>query len=103
VRIAFHHALDCDQDRRLSADTRFVRVRSQAAVVRALADHVEHLSRVEDVDAVGQQLIEEMARLGFRLLEASAALIEATRTEGSGVFARYPSSIQKGDRWRSWP
>ncbi|MGA3120728.1 MAG: hypothetical protein ABSF69_08170 [Polyangiaceae bacterium] len=94
VRIAFPTALDCDDDRLLPADTRFVRLRSQAAVVRALADHVEHLSRVADADAVGQQLVEEMARLGCRLLEASAALIEAPRTEESGVFARCPSSTR---------
>jgi len=40
-----------------------VSVRLQAAVVRALADHVERLPRGEDVEALSQQLGEERARL----------------------------------------
>src|SRR5208282_2160505 len=54
-----------------AANPRLVSVRSQVAVVRALADQVEQLSRVADVDGLATQLVEEMARLGGRLLDAA--------------------------------
>jgi hypothetical protein len=55
----------------LAANPRLVDVRSQVAVVRALADQVEQLSRVADVDGLGTQIVEEMTRLGGRLLDAA--------------------------------
>jgi hypothetical protein len=54
-----------------TVDRRLVSVRSQVAVVRALADQVEQLSRAADASGLGIQLAEEMARLGDRLLDAA--------------------------------
>jgi hypothetical protein len=55
----------------LAAELRFNRLRSQVAVIRALADHVEHLARLRDSDGLTDQLIEELSRLGSRLLDAA--------------------------------
>jgi hypothetical protein len=79
-----------DQDR-VVAELRLARLRSQVAVVRALADHVEYLARSGDVDGLGHQVIEEMARLGCRLLEVAGTVTGSPRPEDSGIFAR--------DRW----
>ena len=65
-----------------------VNLRAQVAFVRTLADQVEQVSRAADVDALGTQMVEEMARLGCRLLEAAAALADASPVEDSGVFKR---------------
>jgi hypothetical protein len=65
-----------------------VNIRSQAAVLRALADHVEQLSRAADVEGLGSQIVEEMTLLGRRLLEATGTLVEAQPAENSGVFVR---------------
>lgn len=59
-------ALEADDDGRLVAELRLARLQSHAAVVRTLADQVEYLSRASDADGIGDQLIEEMARLGCR-------------------------------------
>jgi hypothetical protein len=64
-------ALQSSPDGPVAANPRLVNVRSQVAVVRALADQVEQLSRVADVDGLGPQIVEEMARLGGRLLDAA--------------------------------
>jgi len=50
-----------------------VNIRSQAAVLRALADQAEQLSRAADVEGLGSQIGEEMTLLGRRLLEATGA------------------------------
>ena len=81
-------ALESSKDGPLAAAPRLVNLRSQAAVVRTLADQVEQLSRAADVDALGTQMVEEMARLGCSLLDAAAALAGASRVEDSGVFKR---------------
>src|SRR5580704_10314543 len=81
-------ALDSNDDERLAADLRFGRLRSQAAAIRALADCVEHLTRAADADGLGEQLVEEMTRLGCRLLEFAGALVAAPPAEDSGTFAR---------------
>jgi hypothetical protein len=81
-------ALESSKDGPLVAEVRLVTLRSQAAVVRTLADQVEQLSRAADVDALGTQMVEEMARLGCRLLDAAAALADALPVEDSGVFKR---------------
>ncbi len=72
----------------LPVERRCQRVRSQVAIIRALADHAEALSRAVDADAVADQLVEEMARLGCRVLEAAAALATPPPPEDSEVFAR---------------
>jgi hypothetical protein len=63
-------------------------VRTQVAVIRTLADQVEALSRVGDAGAIADQLIEEMARLGCRLLETAGTLATPRQPEDSGVFER---------------
>jgi hypothetical protein len=81
-------ALESDDDGRLTAELRLADLRSQAAIVRAIADHAEHLSREVEADGLARQLVEEMALLGSRLLDAAAALQDASHVEDSGVFAR---------------
>jgi hypothetical protein len=80
--------LECRHVRPLATNPRSVNLRSQVAVVRALADQVEQLSLAADADGLGTQMVEEMARLGCRLLETAAALAETAPGEGSGVFRR---------------
>jgi hypothetical protein len=58
------------------------------AVLRTLTDHIEHLARPGDADELSWQLVEEMARLGCRLLEAAARMTRSLRPEDSGVFTR---------------
>ena len=72
----------------VAVQARLVRVRSQVAIIRTLADHIETLSRVADADAVAEQVIEELARLGCRLLETAAALAGPPAPTDSGVFER---------------
>jgi hypothetical protein len=79
-------ALESSQDGPRAADARLVNLRSQAAVVRALADQAEQVSRAADVDGLGGQIVEEMAKLGCRLLDAAAELAEAPPVEESGIF-----------------
>jgi hypothetical protein len=69
-------------------EPRLVNLRAQAAVVRTLADQVEQLSRAADFDGLGAQMVEEMATLGCHLVEAAAALADASPVEDSGVFER---------------
>jgi hypothetical protein len=89
-------APESDADGHAAAELRLVRLRSQVAVVRALADQVEHLARARDAEGLGDQLSEEVARLGHRLLESAALLAESARYNDSGVFARYSSSDAPG-------
>jgi hypothetical protein len=80
-------ALESRDDRWLDAELRLARLRSELAIVRALADHIDHLAGTEPVDGLCEQVVEEMARLGCRLLEAAGSLTRP-RAEGSGVFVR---------------
>jgi hypothetical protein len=43
------------------------------------------------VNGFGEQLIEEMARLGCRLFEAAAELTRTPAPEDTGVFNRRPA------------
>jgi hypothetical protein len=63
-------ALESSEDGPLLTELQLIRLRSQAAVVRALADQVEQLSRAADAEGLSLQLIEEMVRLGRGLLGA---------------------------------
>jgi hypothetical protein len=65
-------ALELRDDGRLGAELRLGRLRAQAAVVRALGDQVEHVSRARDADALGAQLVEEIARLVCEVFEAGS-------------------------------
>jgi hypothetical protein len=84
-------AFEVNEDGRLTTGLRLGRLRSQVAVIRALADHVEHLARPGDTEGLGEQLIEEMTRLACRLLEVAGSLAGSPRSEDRGVFARRPS------------
>jgi hypothetical protein len=66
-------------DARLAADARLKHVRTQVAAVRAVVDHAEQVAQAAAVDALTEQLVEEMARLGCRLLEAAVSLADAAR------------------------
>jgi hypothetical protein len=81
-------ALASNEDGPLDTELRLVNLRSQAAVIRTLADQVEQLSRAEDVEGLGLQIVEEMARLGTRLLEAARTVTREPPPEDSGVFAK---------------
>jgi hypothetical protein len=93
-------ALESNDDGPLAAELRLARLRSQAAVVRALADHVEHLSRAADADVLGAQLVEEVARLGCRLLEAAASLPGSSRARRKRYFRTIRSRRRKADFMR---
>jgi hypothetical protein len=80
--------LESSDDGQLTAELRLARLRAQAAVVRTLTDHIEQLTRPGNADGLSWQLIEEMARLGCRLLEAAAWMTKSPRSEDSGVFTR---------------
>ena len=80
--------LESSDDGQLTAELRLARLRAQAALVRTLTDHIEHLVRPREADGLSWQIIEEMARLGCRLLEAAAWMKRSTRSEDSGVFIR---------------
>lgn len=51
--------------------------RNQAAVVRALVDEFEHATTVGNAQRhMRAQLIEELTRLGYRIVDVAAALID---------------------------
>jgi hypothetical protein len=93
--------LESNDDRQLAAELRLARLRTQVAVVRALADQIELLVQPHHVDAtfarnpergLGEQLGDEMAQLGCRLFEVAAELTKSPASEDSGVFERPPAT-----------
>jgi hypothetical protein len=66
---------------RLYEEVRVLAVREQAAIVRALADELEALAPWGTTGTLRQQLVEELARLGCRILETAATL---SRTAEAG-------------------
>ena len=55
--------------------------RTQAAVVRTLVDQFEHaITNANSGHSLPAQLVEELATLGRRILDAAAALTEAIGT-----------------------
>jgi hypothetical protein len=81
-------ALESDDKGRLVAEFRLARLRSQVAVIRALADSVEALAQSGNAEGLSNQVTEEMARLGCRLLEAAGALAESQPLELRGAYVR---------------
>jgi hypothetical protein len=76
-------------------------LRAQVAVVRALADQVDHLPRDLREEGLRSQLIEELARLGCLLIEEAGSLAAARPPEDSGVFARpHSSRPREREHWR---
>jgi hypothetical protein len=84
--------LEANDDDRLAAELRLVRLRTQAAIVRTLSDHVERFAQPADADALSVQLIEEVAKMGQRLSEAAASLTPP-RSRESGIFQRLGSVV----------
>lgn len=80
--------LQSNDDDQLTAEFRLARLRAQVAVVRTLSNHIERFARAENAEGLSDQLTEEVARLGFRLLEAAASLTRSSRPPDSGVFSR---------------
>ena len=80
--------LESSDDGQPTAELRLARLRAQAAVVRTLTDHIEHLVRPRDADGLSWRIIEETVLLGCRLLETAAWMTRSTRSEDSGVFIR---------------
>jgi hypothetical protein len=70
------------------AEIRCARLRKQAAIVRALADHVEHLGRPGEAHGLRDQLVEETTRLACQLIEVAGSIAESPAPSDSGVFAR---------------
>jgi hypothetical protein len=67
----------------LPAALRLARLRTEVAVVRTLADHVERLVNPRQADGLSEQLIEEMGRLGRLLFEAAGELTKAPAPDDS--------------------
>jgi ribosomal protein L29 len=65
-----------------ATELQLTRLRAQVAIVRMLTDQIEHFARAKHIDGLSEQLIEEMRRLGCRLIEAAASM---TRAPESGV------------------
>jgi hypothetical protein len=70
--------LESNDDLRLAVELELATLRAQVAVVRTLADQVEDLARPGFTDGLRDQLVEETARLGCRLVDAAAALAGST-------------------------
>ncbi len=71
-------ALESDNSAQTVTGPRVIRLRTQVAVVRALADQVKHSSRRENASGrrenaseLGEQLAEEITRLEGQLLEVA--------------------------------
>jgi hypothetical protein len=62
-------------------------LRSQAALVRALLDELERVAPPSADDAVSEQLIEEIARLGCRCIEIASALPAVVDARGRTIGA----------------
>jgi hypothetical protein len=60
------------------SDVSLREIRLQASVVRVLLDEVEAADEPEHSHAPREQFIEELARLGCRILETASALARTT-------------------------
>ncbi len=72
------------------ARARMREVRSQAAVVRALLDELDRAAAGDSL--VGEQIIEELARLGCRIWEAASEMTSAMPAPESGTRLRLAQS-----------
>jgi hypothetical protein len=73
------------------------RLRTQVAVIRALAEQIDRLPLHGEGEAVHDQLIEEAARLGCLLLEQAGWLAASQHPDESGVFARDRPLLQEAE------
>lgn len=72
-------ALQTSDDERLREDLTLLAVREQVAIVRAFTDELERLTSRKRMRGLCEQFVEELARLGCRILETAA---EVSRTTG---------------------
>lgn len=77
-------ALESNDDVRLAAELRLARLRMHAAVIRALADHIDRVAESGDVDDLRERLTEQKARLECTEAGWSPCI------EDSGVFSIVP-------------
>ena len=69
-----------------TASTALGALRAQAAFVRALLDEVDRFGNAPAIElALTEQLSEELTRLGYRSLEAAAALARAVPVPQRGA------------------
>lgn len=76
-------ALESHDDLLVSMGRRLAGLRSQAAVVRALANQLTHFPRAADAAGLRNQLIEEVARLARRIAEAAVDALPPGASGGS--------------------
>jgi hypothetical protein len=84
-------ALQSNDDSWLAAELQLAHLRSQVAVILALADRLGQFARLRGTAGLGEQLAEERERLEWRSLHAMGSPGGSRRAEYSGVFARRPS------------
>jgi len=82
--------LDSNDDELFAAELRFARFQSQVAILRKLADQVEQLGPPREFDTSGQELMEEIAQLGCRVLQATRPSAWSPRPADSSIA---PSSL----------
>ncbi len=70
------------------AEVGLERLRAQVAVVRTLTEQIDRFARPENTDQLTEHIVEEMARLGCRLLEAAASMTRPPSAGESGVVVR---------------
>jgi hypothetical protein len=83
--------LESDDENQLATELRLVRLRTQVAVVRTLADQIELLMSPRHVDGLSDQLMEEVATLRGRLFEAASELRKSPAQKDTEVFHRRPA------------
>jgi hypothetical protein len=71
-------ALQTSDDEQLCEELGLLAVREQVALVRDFADELERLTSPERMRGLRQQFVEELARLGCRVLETAAAASRTT-------------------------
>jgi hypothetical protein len=78
-------------DERLREDLALFAVRQQVAIVRAFADELKRLTSREGTRGLCEQFVEELARLGCRILE-TAATASRTMEPPTPMVTRRPIS-----------
>ena len=81
--------VESDDDDARTLEHRLSELREQAAVVRTMADHVDHFAQPGNSDGFREQLIEEVTRLGCHLLEAAAAMTRKSPSDYRMIVRRF--------------
>jgi hypothetical protein len=79
-------ALQTSDDEQLHEEFSLLAVREQVAIVRALADELERLTAQGRMRGRCEQFVEELARLGCRILETAATASQTTEPTTSMGF-----------------